>query len=89
MKRYFEWENTALGINCQCQSFMALVRECFVSVASDDRFGLSEQACSGAFMVLDLISEGMDGMAELATSRAVQGGVNGNGLSEQAQSRVA
>ncbi|MEA4857949.1 MAG: hypothetical protein AAGU21_13630 [Solidesulfovibrio sp.] len=89
MKRYFEWENTALGINCQCQSFMALVRECFVSIASDDRFGLSEQACSGAFMVLDLISEGMDGMAELATSRAAPGADSGNTAPAQAQSRAA
>jgi len=89
MKRYFEWEKTALGINCQCQSFMALIRECFVTIASDENFGVSEQACSGAFMVLDLISEGMDGMAELASSREAPGADSGNNAAAQAQSKAA
>lgn len=86
MEETFRWEPTVRGINEQCQSFMALINECFISSVSNRDFGISEQACAGAFMVLDLISKGMNEMTELADSRGVpSAGLGGDGESKPMQ----
>ncbi|MEL7641030.1 MAG: hypothetical protein AAGU21_15440 [Solidesulfovibrio sp.] len=66
MTTRFRWETEASAINCQCQSLLALIREFYCPIAVDEDQPVSDEAQLGAYMVLDLISDGMDRLSCLA-----------------------